>query len=339
VKIGDCPQFRIVHIGAGNFSRANHAPTLQYLAALREAPVALEGICDLDPDRAQAFCRDFGYAKAFTDVEAMLDEVQPHLVYCTVQPTATAGVLERVLPRGLPTFTEKPPGISVAQAERLAALAQEHNLVTYVAFNRRRMPGIERLKRWMAERGARGIRAEMLRHRRQEPEFAVGTAIHALDCLRYLGGDVAAVETVKKPYSRGDYYDYLVRLHHVSGVISDLAVLIDCGLVRERYIANAEGASMEVTLGAGYSAEICRPGEIGYEANVISLDEPADARQMIAGGFLGEHESFLGAARSGTLPDCCLQDSRHSMRLAVAVHEGYSGEMAAFKPSTPNPYE
>jgi predicted dehydrogenase len=325
--------FKIAQIGAGPFSRARHAPCLQRLASGPAPRLSLEAICDLDLSRAEAFVRDFGYARAFTDLDRMLEEVQPDLIYCMTPPTATYGVLERVLPRGQPTFTEKPPGITVEQAERLAALAEEYGTLTYVAFNRRRAPGIERLKRWSQEQGPlRYLRGEMFRHRRREPEFAIGTAIHLLDCLRYLGGEVVEMTTQALPYPDGEGRDFWAQLRLASGGVADLAILVDCGLARERYLIQVESALMEVTLGGGYSSDFCPTGEAAYANDRVLFQDPAPEDPLLAGGFLGEHEAFLEAVEAGRRPDCCLQDACHSLRLAAVLEAGYSGALDDFPP-------
>lgn len=325
--------FKIAQIGAGSFSRARHAPVLQRLASGPCPRVSLEAICDLDLGRAEAFVRDFGYARAFTDLDRMLDAVQPDLLYCLTQPTATYGALERLLPRRLPIFTEKPPGVSVEQAERLAALAEEYGALTYVAFNRRRAPGIECLKQWSEENGpVCYIQAEMFRHRRLEPDFPIGTAIHPLDCLRYLGGEVVAMETQSQPYPGREARDFRVRLRFASAVTADLTILVDCGLCRERYLVQVENALMEVILGGGYSSDFCPAGQVAYADNRVLFQETAPPDALIAGGFLGEHEAFLEAVATGRRPDCCLQDARHSLRLAAALNEGYSGPLSDFSP-------
>lgn len=330
---------RMVQIGAGNFCRANHAPTLQRLAESPEPSISLEAVCDLDPERAEAFCRDFGYARAYTDLDAMIREVEPDLIYCFTQPVVTASVMARLLPYGLPTFTEKPPGVTVAEAEQLAQLADEHGNISYVAFNRRRAPGIERLKRWGQEHGpVRYVRAEMLRSKRHETGFAIGTGIHPLDCLRYLCGEVMEVETLMKPYSAVRPHDFIVRLHCEGGLTADLAIVVDCGIQRERYAAFVEGGLMEATLGAHYSADYTRPGEAAYQGNAVVFDNAAEEDRLIAGGFMGEHLAFLDAVRTGAQPDCRLQDALESVRLSVAVQEGYCGPMADFFPTAPDPY-
>jgi predicted dehydrogenase len=170
----------------------------------------------------------------------------------------------------------------------------------------------------------------MLRNRRLEPEFGVGTAIHPLDCLRFLGGDVAEVETRCHTYTGTEAWDYLVRLRFQSGAVADLTVLVDCGLTRETYCVQVRNRMMEVSLGAPYSCDFCPSGEWLYEDNALASANAASMDPLVAGGFLGEHNLFLDAVQSGRLPNCCLQDGRHSLRLAMAVQRQYSGPLDQF---------
>lgn len=323
---------RAVHIGAGEFSERFHAPALNRLATAEAPRISLEAICDLNQQRASEFARKFGYAHTYCDFLRMVDEQKPELIYCTVHPAATAEVVAKLLPMGIPVFTEKPPGVTVAQAEQLAELAQQYKTINYVAFNRRAMPGLLRLKHWADENGPiRYIRVEMLRNQRMEPEFGVGTAIHPLDCLRFLGGEVREVETRCRPHPGTEARDYLVRLHFHSRMVADLAILVDCGLRRETYLVHAGNRMMEVALTDPYSSSFCAHGEWLYNDNTVVFTEPS-TDNLVAGGFLGEHNLFLDAVESRLLPNCCLQDARHSLRLATAVHQKYSGPLSQFHP-------
>jgi predicted dehydrogenase len=171
----------------------------------------------------------------------------------------------------------------------------------------------------------------MLRNGRLEENFAVATAIHALDCLRFLAGDVDEVETHFTPCSSQGAADFHVRILFNSGAIADLAVLVDCGLTRESYLAHCGRRMMEVTLGPPYSSSFCCARESHYVDETVEVsDTQGDALEN--GGFLGEHKLFLEAVLSGRLPNCCLQDARHSLRLATAVQRQYSGPLSGFRP-------
>lgn len=325
---------KAVQIGAGRFSHDYHAPTLRRLATAPSPRISLEAVCDLDPARAELFCREFGYARAYTDFRKMIRELRPDLIYVMVQPVATAGVLENVLPVGVPTFVEKPPGVTIAESERLAMLAENYGTLSYVGFNRRRMPGLEHLKAWAASgRPLRYVSAEMLRNRRLESDFAIGTAIHPLDFLRYLCGDVSRLSVADLPHSQAGARDYFISLEFETGTVGEIRVLVDCGLRRERYMAQTSNAAMEVTLGAGYSSLFCEAGERAYRDDQLVLDLSGSTDPLTAGGFMGEHEAFLDFVACGCLPDCCLQNASQSLRLAAAVEARHRGPMDQFSAS------
>jgi hypothetical protein len=88
---------------------------------------------------------------------------------------------------------------------------------------------------------------------------------------------------------------------------------------------------MEVGLGDPYSSSFCAHGEWRYQDNTVSATD-ASMDDLVAGGFLNEHNLFLDAVLSGQLPNCCLQDARHSLRVATAVHQQYSGPLNQFDP-------
>jgi predicted dehydrogenase len=319
------------HIGAGNWSRGSHGPVLRRLAAQPEAPIRLAGICDLDAERARKYRDEFGYEAAFADPEQMLEQTRPDIIYVMVQPAASAGVLAKVLPLGKPVFTEKPPGVTVSQAEGLAELAESRGTLSYVAFNRRRTAEIEAMVQFGREHGpVRYVRAEMLRTNRMEEPFALETGIHVLDALRYLCGDVVELVTEVREHQGTEARDYQVVMHFESGLRADLLIAVNSGLQRERYFLQAQGGSIEATLGGGYSAAYCEPGLDSWAGNKRLAHVAADPDFHTAAGLLGEHLRFLEHVKAGTRPDCCLQDARHSLRLAAAVQEGFSGRLAQF---------
>ncbi len=322
---------RIAMIGAGPFNRAHHMPALRRITDAAPSRVSLAAICDLDAAKADRFVSDFGFAAGFTDLHQMIRQVQPDAVYVLVTPIVAADVIGQVLPYGLPLFTEKPPGVTVEQAERVAGLASQHGNLTYVAFNRRQAPVMLKLHQWLTRTPAvRHIRASLLRTNRREPEFPTGTAIHALDALRFLAGNVEAIDTRAYPYPGDVCRDFHVRLCFESGLSAELDVIVDSGLQRERYAVFAEGRTAEATIPGGYSSAHFAPGFRVHEGRQIVIDAPATTDGLVEPGFLGEHEAFLAALEQGLTPNCTLQDAQHSVRLASAVNHEYSGKLSEF---------
>ncbi len=314
--------FRILHIGAGNWSRFAHAPVLRQLASGDDPAIILAGICDLDLAKAEDFRVEFGYRKAYRSFAEALPEAAPDAIYCTVQPAATFAVVSALLPLRIPLFIEKPPGVSLAEANMLATLAAEYDTLTYVAFNRRRIPAIERMKIWASQNTVRYAQAEMLRVNRREPQFATETAIHALDTLRYLLGEPSQIDVHKQRYISSAAFDYQVRLQFSSGTVANLSILPDCGVRRESYSLHTEGGSYETTLGADYSNPCCAAGDRRYQRDELTELHDADWDPLTSGGSIGEHGAFLEAVKTGRAPDCTLRDAALSMQLAEALRDG-----------------
>lgn len=319
--------FRIAHVGAGEWSHYAHGPTLARLA--ERSIVSLELICDLQIERARQFQQQFHYRETSSDIHKSLSSVRPDAIVCTVQPSATLQLVQSLLPLRIPLFIEKPPGISLAESCSLASAAVRNGTFNFVAFNRRSIPAIIRLKEWAQQHPVRYARAEMLRTNRIEAQFAINTGIHALDTVRFLLGNPESIEATSNPYPNSSAFDSLVRLHYLNGSVAEIALMLDTGMRRETYRMISEGGSAEVTLGSAYSSDLCRPGELRWSDETLVEQHPVSNDPLIDGGFLGEYEAFFHSLEHGAESRCSLSDAAYSMQLAEAVQNHYSGKLAA----------
>ena len=73
---------RIALVGCGSHSRDHHAVPLARYARQHPDEVALAAACDLDEQKAESFCAEFGFGRSYTDVENML--AQEDLDGCVV---------------------------------------------------------------------------------------------------------------------------------------------------------------------------------------------------------------------------------------------------------------
>ena len=317
--------FRIAHIGAGEWSRYAHGPTLQRLA--QQSLVSLELICDLQIERARQFRDLFHYRLASDNILAMLDEVRPDAIVCTVQPSATAELVKSLLPLGIPLFIEKPPGTSLVEATLLAAATAAAHAFTFVAFNRRSIPSIVRLKKWMMHHPVRFARVEMWRTNRLETEFATGTGIHVLDAIRFLMGNPESIEVEARLHENTAAHDYLVRLKFADAAIAEVSLMVDTGLRRESYFLIAEGATAEATLASAYSSDLCFQGDRQWAGETITEQHSLVDDPLIDGGFLGQYEEFFQLLAEGKPSTRPLSDAAYSMQLAEAVQRRFSGRL------------
>ena len=316
---------RIAHVGAGEWSRHVHGPTLERLS--QRSVVSLELICDIKIERARQFRDLFHYRLASDNIHEMLAEVRPDAIVCTVQPTATAELVSALLPMRIPLFIEKPPGVSLVEATSLAAQSITAGTLTYVAFNRRTIPSIVRLKEWATDHPIRFARAEMLRTNRLERNFAIATGIHALDTIRFLMGDPESIEVRPYPHGNSEINDYSVRLNFRNSAVAEIALMLNTGLRREVYCLSSDGATAEAALDSAYSSALCYQGDRQWSGETITSENSLVNDPLEDGGFLGEYEEFFHSLTAGTPSTCSLSDAARSMQLAEAVQCHYSGQL------------
>ena len=137
---------RVGFIGCGDHAYRNIFPTFQY------APVDLTAVCDLQPERAAAFARQFGARRAYTDHQEMLDREQLDAVF------VVAG-LRRAPPRprypqlameamqaGTHVWIEKPPAASLAEVEAMRAVSRATGRFVAVGYKKMFFPAIAKAR-------------------------------------------------------------------------------------------------------------------------------------------------------------------------------------------------
>ena len=321
---------RFAHIGAGAWSRYAHAPVL---ARLRDqGRVSLELICDLDKQRAADLQRDFGYARTASDVMSGLADARPDAIVCTVHPAATAKLVLDLLPLGIPLLIEKPPGVNSIEAELLVKAAALSGTRQIVAFNRRFVGSMRKLRHFATDRKVSYLKCEMLRTGRLEAQFARETGIHSIDAARFLLGDPVRMETLAVPHgsdAQGEQiHDYLIRLEFGEGIVADLTMFLDSGRRLERYTLFAYGATASATMSPPYGmAEENAGFQVSEnEKSIFSIGTVGDV--LVDGGFVGEYEAFLDVIEGDIATTCDLRDAARSVRLAELVAEKYTGPIS-----------
>jgi virulence factor len=318
---------RLAIVGCGEHSRNSHAAPLARYAAQRPGEVELVAACDLNVDRAAEFCRTFGFARAYTDVEKMLaaENIDGCVSVMPMERIVPEAI--RLLERGIPCVIEKPLGTSLAEAEKLARAARQTNTPHMVSVNRRFLPYLNTARSWISEIGPlRYVRATQVRNARSEPDFIWSTAIHVLDALRSIAGEISGFETDVQRRSGPSARWYVISLRFESGATGRIEVLPTAGMVEESYELFGEGFRTRVTAGSGTqrSLECWRDGQKVLEENA-SDDEPEDLRN---GGYQ-EVMEFVRALTSGTRPRPEIQDILPSARICFAIADSVAQQMTA----------
>src|SRR5258707_2607811 len=164
-------------IGCGEHAESSHGPAQARYAAAHVG-TDLAACCDLDAARAERHRQRFGFARAYTDVTAMLDAEKPDAAVLAVPVHRSASVAAPLLERGVPLLLEKPPGRTVQEVDALMAAADRGGRGTVphqVAFNRRFVPVVQEARRRLIAMGApaaiQHVHYEMTRVDRRDPGF------------------------------------------------------------------------------------------------------------------------------------------------------------------------
>jgi len=285
---------KLVVVGAGNHSQRNHLPALARYAAIHPDQVALVGLCDLRRQHAEAVAGAYGFARAYADLGEMLCVEKPDACIAVTPIPVTVEIAGQIICAGLPLLMEKPPGATLAEAQRLVELVERHGARVMVSMNRRFDPALCAAQHWWGERPISYLRARIVRTNRAEPEFAYGTAIHPLDAMRAIAGDVGSYR-VQIQHVGGVRW-YVVHLWLAGGTQGVLEVLPTAGLQAESYAWCGEGAYVEATVGE-HDAGAAR----GWEGGTLSLqhDTLAGEPLYVQNGTYAETAAFLSALQSG----------------------------------------
>lgn len=312
---------RIALVGCGEHSEGSHAAPLARYAARSAGEVSLAAACDINPARAEEFCRRFGFARAYSDLNELLAGGAADACV-TVMPVARiAEVGASLLKRGMPCVIEKPLGASLAEVEGLARVARETATPHMVSVNRRFLPYLNRAVEFVGESGgSRYVRATLARHARDESDFIQTTAIHAVDALRHIAGEVADFEAQAIRGGRASARWCVISFDFEGGVAGQVEILPTAGAVEETYELFGEGVRAQVVCGSGSQRHLrCwRGGRL--EVEEAADDQPEDVRN---GGY-DEVVEFVRALASGRRPRPTVEDVLPSARICFSVAESFS---------------
>jgi predicted dehydrogenase len=189
---------------------------LSHLAVVRAQPnVEVAAVCDAS-GYVLGVLRKYTGIATYSDYEKMLGDVALDAVLIATPSKTHAAMVTAALERGIHVFCEKPLTLTVDDAERLTALADERGLVTQVGYHNRFVGAFAEVKR-LLDAGAIGTVTHALgeaygpvvlrpkggtwRSRKDEGGGALyDYAAHPLNLLNwYLGEPVGVGGTVLNP--------------------------------------------------------------------------------------------------------------------------------------------
>lgn len=302
-------------VGCGEHSEIGHATPLAHYVAANPGTISLAAACDLRPERADLFCRNYGFARPYTSIDEMLEKegLDACIAVTPVEKNAEVGI--KLLNANLPCVVEKPLGATLDQAQQLLEAAECTGTVNMVSVNRRFMPLLRRGLEWARATGPiQYVRATMLRHARAEPEFLRQTAIHSFDTLRFIAGDARAFEVHNLNDAAPAWCS--VDLQFANGIRGRVDILPTAGVVEETYELFGEGFRIVITspFGPQRLLRCFRDGN-------LALEEIAGAgmREDVISGFYGEVVELVEALLHHRRPSPSIAEVFPSVKLCFEI--------------------
>lgn len=313
---------KLCTIGCGGHSSDVHGPAQQKAAS--EGGIHLAACCDLNEALAETYRARFGFERAYTDIQTMIDREAPD-VLCLIVPTSvTCDLAVDVLRQGIPLFLEKPPGLGTAELDRMRAAADAGKVPNQVAFNRRYMPVVVRthdiLETHLPPDAVQQINYEMTRFDRRDADFST-TAIHAIDAVRFLArspyhevrityrempwmGDGVAAFTLDGTCESGT--QVRINIQPIAGKTSEGACIHAAEHTLRLSLLGADGRQFQ-----GYLEH--------WRKDRLAERFQATGDLIERNGTYGEFAAFLDAVREGRTPAPGLDDCRQQMALMEAL--------------------
>ena len=189
-----------------------------------------------------------------------------------------------------------------------------------VSVNRRFMPFLKREIDWTRTAGSlRYVRCTLARHARSEPEFLWTTAVHAVDAVRHIAGDVAeaSIRTLRRVGESAPWY--AIVLGFESGVSGRIDVLPTAGVLEETY-------ELYEGIGEGFRAILTCPfglqrGWRCFRENRLAVEETASVNmpEEVLNGCYDEAAEFIRALTHREHPRPSIEDVFPSVELCLAL--------------------
>jgi predicted dehydrogenase len=270
---------RAVMVGCGAMSKG-------WLRAIAEHDdlaerVSVVGLVDLDESRARELADEFRLDDPVigADLDAVLAQARPDVVFDVVVPPARAGVVASALRHGAHVLSEKPMATSMDEARALVDGARAAGRVHAVIQNRRYHPGMRRIRRLLDEGalgeitavhcdffiGAHfgGFRDEM------QHVLLLDMAIHTFDATRFVIGTRPLAVYCHETNPKGSWYAH--------GAAANAIFEFEDGVVATyRGSWSAEGANTSwesVWRIVGTKGTLIWDGAEGFEASIVTGTE------------------------------------------------------------------
>lgn len=331
-------QLPIYIIGAGGIVNAAHLP------AYMLAGFHVQGICDIDPAKAQATAERFGIKQVFTSPEELLKELPVNAIIDIAVPGPALIPLLEQLPDGAAVLLQKPMGEDLNAAKKILSICKAKKLNAAVNFQLRYAPYILEMKKMMTDGLLGDINDIEVNVNVYTPwhlwDFLMASprveilyhSIHYIDLIRHILGNPTSV------YAKSTKHPSMPALASVrSNIIMDYGDMIraniltnhchNYGTPKQQSYIKFEGTKGAVLINFGALINYPRGEADNFEYVFLEEGkEPQWQQKKIEGSwfphaFIGSMEQLmLAAAGKIEKPDNAVEDCIHTMACTEAAY-------------------
>lgn len=318
---------QLATIGAGRIG-ANHAE----IVARRIPGAALAAVSDPVAGAAEHLAAELGAPLATTDVDEVLgrDDIQGVLI--TAPARCHTDLVVAAAAAGKHVFVEKPMAVTLADADRAIAAADEAGVVLQVGFNRRFAPGYA-AARALIDEGKTGT-PQLLRSLTRDPgPFTVDparipqwtifleTLIHDFDTVCWLNPGAtpvsvhATADALIRPDAKTDGHldTAVVTIRFDNGAIATTEASFSA-LYGYDVRAEVFGSAGMVTAGDGRRTDMTF-----YGADGVHVDTARRDTELLRAAYTAELTAFTDAIRHKSPAPVTGHDARGALSLALAA--------------------
>jgi len=159
--------------------------------------------CDVKEEAAGKAAGEYG-GKAYSSFDSMLAKERIDALWVCIPPSAHDGEEIKAADRGIHLYVEKPVSLNLSRAKEVARAIRKAGVISAVGYQIRYCPHIDQAKKLLRGRRANMVMARYFCDMRGRgagwwPKMSISggqlveQATHAIDLMRYLGGDIRRV--------------------------------------------------------------------------------------------------------------------------------------------------
>jgi predicted dehydrogenase len=282
----------------------------------------------LDREKAISYKVKFGFQACYTDMFQMLANEKPDAVCIIVPEQFMCSTSIAVMELGYPVLLEKPPGLYKDETLRMIATAKKAGVINQVAFNRRHMPLITKLKEEMGIHAPDAIQCifyDFFRFDRRDEAFET-TAIHGIDAVKHIiGSEYQEVlfSYQEMPLFGKNVANLMLDCLFKNGVAARINFCPCAGAVVERACVNAKDHTffLQTPIWNGFDT----PGELVHvekgklASRVFGQDLGCGSEMFETNGFYDENVSFFENVRMSRPSRDDIQSALQAVEIAESI--------------------